>query len=43
MMTATVVQWSEFLSIDREVPGSIPGDTRYYEKQWVWIGVHSSS
>jgi hypothetical protein len=23
-----------------EVPGSIPGATRFYEKQWVWKGVH---
>jgi hypothetical protein len=24
-------------------PGSIPGATRYSEKQWVWKGVHSAS
>jgi hypothetical protein len=34
---------SEFLSTDREVPGSIPGASRFSEKQWVWIGVHSAS
>jgi hypothetical protein len=24
-------------------PGSIPGTTRFSEKQWVWNGVHSAS
>jgi hypothetical protein len=24
-------------------PGSIPGATRFSEKQWVWNGVHSAS
>jgi hypothetical protein len=24
-------------------PGSIPGATRFYEKKWVWNGVHSAS
>jgi hypothetical protein len=24
-------------------PGSIPGATRFPEKQWVWNGVHSDS
>jgi hypothetical protein len=24
-------------------PGSIPGVTRYFEKWWVWSGVHSAS
>jgi hypothetical protein len=24
-------------------PGSIPGATRYSEKQWVWNGIHSAS
>jgi hypothetical protein len=24
-------------------PGSIPGSTRFSEKQWVWNGVHSAS
>jgi hypothetical protein len=24
-------------------PGSIPGVTRFSEKQWVWNGVHSAS
>jgi hypothetical protein len=34
---------SEFLSTDPEVPGSIPGATRFSEKQWVWNGVHLAS
>jgi hypothetical protein len=24
-------------------PGSIPGDTKFSEKWWVWNGVHSAS
>jgi hypothetical protein len=24
-------------------PGSIPGASRFSEKQWVWNGVHSAS
>jgi hypothetical protein len=24
-------------------PGSITGATRFYEKKWVWNGVHSAS
>jgi hypothetical protein len=39
MMTASVVQWSEFLATDPEVLGSIPGSSRFSEKQWVWNGV----
>jgi hypothetical protein len=31
-MTASVVLWSEFLATDPEVPGSIPGATRFSEK-----------
>jgi hypothetical protein len=31
-MTASVVWWSEFLVTDPEVPGSIPGATRFSEK-----------
>jgi hypothetical protein len=27
---------------DPEVPGSIPGATRFSEYQWVWNGVHSA-
>jgi hypothetical protein len=27
--TASVVQWSEFLATDPDVPGSIPGVTRF--------------
>jgi hypothetical protein len=30
--TASVVQWPEFLATDREVPGSIPGATGFFEK-----------
>jgi hypothetical protein len=26
-----------------EVLGSIPGSSRFSEKQWVWNGVHSAS
>jgi hypothetical protein len=32
---------SEFLATDPEVLGSIPGATRFSEKQWGWKGVHS--
>jgi hypothetical protein len=39
--TASVVLWSEFLAT--EVLGSIPGASRFSEKQWVWNGVHSAS
>jgi hypothetical protein len=38
-----VVFWSEFLATDPEVPGPIPGATRFSEKLWVWNGVHSAS
>jgi hypothetical protein len=41
--TASVVSWSEFLATDPEVLGSIPGASRFSEKQWVWNGVHSAS
>jgi hypothetical protein len=41
-MTAYVVCWSEFLATDPEVLGSIPGASRFSEKQWVWNGVHSA-
>jgi hypothetical protein len=34
---------SEFLATDSEVPGSIPGASRFSEKQRVWNGVHSAS
>jgi hypothetical protein len=30
--TASVVQWSEFLATEPEVPGSIPGASRFSEK-----------
>ena len=43
MVTASVVQWSEFLATDTEVPGSIPGATRFSEQYWIWNGVHSAS
>jgi hypothetical protein len=36
--TASVVQLSEFLTTDPEVPGSIPGSTRFTEKWRVWNG-----
>jgi hypothetical protein len=42
-MTASVVFWSEFLATDPKVPGSIPGASRFSERQWVWNGVHSVS
>jgi hypothetical protein len=31
------------LATDPEVPGSIPGISRFSEKQWVWYGAHSAS
>jgi hypothetical protein len=34
---------SRFLATDPEVLGSIPGASRFPEKQWVWNGVHSAS
>jgi photosystem II stability/assembly factor-like uncharacterized protein len=37
-----VVQWSDFLAADPEVPSSIPGAARFSELQWVWNGVHSA-
>ena len=43
IMTASVVQWSEFLATYTEVSGSIPGATRFSEQQWVWNGAHSAS
>jgi hypothetical protein len=39
-LTASVVYWPEFLAANTEVPGSIPGATRFSEYQWVWNGVH---
>jgi hypothetical protein len=42
-MTASVVLWPEFLATNLEVLGSIPGASRFSEKQLVWIGVHSAS
>jgi hypothetical protein len=30
------------LATGPEVPGTIPGATRFSEKQWVWNGVHSA-
>jgi hypothetical protein len=32
-MTASVVLWSEFQATDPEVPGSIPGVSRFSEMQ----------
>jgi hypothetical protein len=37
------VYWSEFLATDPEGLGSIPGASRFSEKQRVWNGVHSAS
>jgi hypothetical protein len=37
-----VVQWSEFLAANPEVPGSILSATRFSEWQWVWNGLHSA-
>jgi hypothetical protein len=42
-LTAFVFKCSEFMATDPEVPGSIPGATRFPEKLWVWNGVHSAS
>jgi hypothetical protein len=42
-MIKSKVYWSEFLSTDLEVPGSIPSATRFSEKYWIWNGVHSAS
>jgi hypothetical protein len=30
------------MAANPEVPGSIPGATRFSEQQWVWNGVHSA-
>jgi hypothetical protein len=35
--------WLEFFATDPEVPGSIPGATRFSEKYWVCNGIHSAS
>jgi hypothetical protein len=43
LMRVSVVQWSEFLATDPAVPGSVPGVSRFSEKQRVWNGVHSAS
>jgi hypothetical protein len=32
-----------YIHTDPEVPGSIPGATKFSEKYWVWNGVHSAS
>jgi hypothetical protein len=42
-LTASVVYWSEFLATDPQVSDSIPGASRFSEKQRVWKGVHSAS
>jgi hypothetical protein len=39
---ASVVQWSEFLATDPEVPSSIHGASRFSDKQRVWNWVHSA-
>jgi hypothetical protein len=33
----------QVLPTEPEVPGSIPGSSRFSETQWVWNGVHSAS
>jgi hypothetical protein len=38
-----MVQWSEYLATDPEVPGLIPGTARFAEYKWVCNGVHSAS
>jgi hypothetical protein len=40
--TASVVKWPGLLAANPEVPGSIPGATRFSEWQWVWNGIHST-
>jgi hypothetical protein len=40
--TASVVWWSECPATDPEVLGSIPGASRFSERQWAWNGVHSA-
>jgi hypothetical protein len=35
--TASVVSWSEFLATDPEVPGSLPGATRFSD--WEVVGL----
>jgi hypothetical protein len=37
-----VVECSDFLAANPEVPGSIPGVARFSEQLWVWNGVHSA-
>jgi hypothetical protein len=34
---------SFWLATDPKVLGSIPGASRFSERQWVWNGVHSAS
>jgi hypothetical protein len=38
-----MVLWSEFLATNPEAPGSIPGTSRFSQKQRVWDGIHSAS
>jgi hypothetical protein len=38
-----VVWWEEFLATDLDDPGSIPGASRFSERQRVWNGVYSAS
>jgi hypothetical protein len=40
--TASVVQWSDFLAANPEVPSSIPDTTTFSEYQWVCNGIHSA-
>jgi hypothetical protein len=38
-----MIYWSKFLSRHPEVPGSIPGVTRFSDKYWIWNMVLSAS
>jgi hypothetical protein len=40
--TPSVTIKADRLAANPEVPGSIPGATRFSELQWVWNGVHSA-
>jgi hypothetical protein len=42
-LTASVVRWSRVPTYRSRDPVSIPGSTRFSDKQWVWNGVHSAS
>jgi hypothetical protein len=42
-MAASVIWWWELVATDAEVPGSIPGVTRFSEKWRVCNGIHPGS